>query len=391
MSRGFAPTVIPPRLLSPRTCTPATPINADSTGTFTIASASSIARRIELTASSRFTIWPLRQPFDSAAPSAANFAPPSSSISPISAQVFVLPTSSATTYRSFFANSAAPCFPARLTAARLPRFPYQMFLVPMLRHFLRRFRRRLPRGRGNSTVRGCMRRSLLPSTRVFRIHNRLAAESQVHGLHSSRRSAPLPDIVEQRAVLGFEIAVAEMDQQRSFRLAPIAARHAARQTSTGEPRKSRAQILGVGEIHFAHLLRRSRMRGLNLLDESREEPQTLFALVDRHFRADAAHHRKMKIAFQRPLQNHSIGIDKARLAAFAQKCDRSALGDINFNLIGKRAPHRCLLHPRQRFDLLPALVQRNAQHAVIAIGCKNPQHIRGLHVTIPGNVNLVGL
>ena len=67
------PKVMPPRLFTPRTWPPATPTSADSTGTPTIVSASSTARRIELTARSRFTICPLRQPFDSAAPSAANF------------------------------------------------------------------------------------------------------------------------------------------------------------------------------------------------------------------------------------------------------------------------------------------------------------------------------
>src|SRR5579863_7564944 len=71
MSRGRAPTVMPPRLLTPRTWTPATPTRADSMGTPTMVSASSTARRIELTARTRFTIWPLRQPFDSAAPTAA--------------------------------------------------------------------------------------------------------------------------------------------------------------------------------------------------------------------------------------------------------------------------------------------------------------------------------
>ena len=39
-------------------------------------SASSTAWRIELTAKSKLTIWPLRQPFDSAAPSATNFTAP---------------------------------------------------------------------------------------------------------------------------------------------------------------------------------------------------------------------------------------------------------------------------------------------------------------------------
>ena len=133
------------------------------------------------------------------------------------------------------------------------------------------------------------------------------------------------------------------------------------------------------------------MRGLNLLDESGEELHALFALVDWHLGVDATHHRKMKIPFQRPLENHSVRIDEAHLAAIAQKCDRRALRDFNLDSIGKRAPHRCLFHPRQRFDLLSALVQRNAQHAVIAVGGENPQHIRRLHVVIARDVNLIGL
>ena len=133
------------------------------------------------------------------------------------------------------------------------------------------------------------------------------------------------------------------------------------------------------------------MRRLNRLNKSGEELHALFALVDRHLGADAAHYRKMKIAFQGPLENHSVRIDEIHLAAIAQKCDRRALGDFDFDSIGKRAPHRGLLHPRQRFDLLAALVKRNAQHAVIAIGCKNSQHIRRLHVVIARDVNLVGL
>ena len=93
---------MPPRLLTPRTWLPATPIIADSTGTPTIAfgfldrAANRADREIEI------HDLALAPAFDSAAPSAANFTPPSSSISPISAQVFVLPISSATMCRSFF-------------------------------------------------------------------------------------------------------------------------------------------------------------------------------------------------------------------------------------------------------------------------------------------------
>ena len=68
MSRGRAPSEIPPRLFTPRTWLPAMPTTADSTGTLATPSASSSARRMELTAASRLTIKPLRDPLDSAAP-----------------------------------------------------------------------------------------------------------------------------------------------------------------------------------------------------------------------------------------------------------------------------------------------------------------------------------
>jgi hypothetical protein len=86
---GALPKTMPPRLLTPRMWLPATPTTADSTGTPATLSASSRARRMELTAASRLTMRPLREPLVSAAPMARNLAPPSS-MSAISAQVFVL-------------------------------------------------------------------------------------------------------------------------------------------------------------------------------------------------------------------------------------------------------------------------------------------------------------
>src|SRR5262249_9214051 len=80
-------------------------IRADSTGTFATPSASSTARRIELTVESRLTIRPLRSPFDSAAPNARNLTC-SSSISAINTDVLVLPISNPTRYLSFFAKPA---------------------------------------------------------------------------------------------------------------------------------------------------------------------------------------------------------------------------------------------------------------------------------------------
>src|ERR1700737_3418379 len=77
---------------------------ARSTGTPATPSASSIARRIEVAVAPRLAISPLRSPFDSAAPIEINFATPESSTSLRMAHVFVLPTSSATKYLSFFVN-----------------------------------------------------------------------------------------------------------------------------------------------------------------------------------------------------------------------------------------------------------------------------------------------
>src|SRR5690348_16076193 len=66
-------------------------------------SASSTARRMELTVESRLTMSPLRKPLDSAAPRDRNFTI-SPSISAMRMEVFVLPMSSPTRYLSFFAN-----------------------------------------------------------------------------------------------------------------------------------------------------------------------------------------------------------------------------------------------------------------------------------------------
>src|SRR5438874_1264611 len=101
ISRGRLPRVTPPRLFNPRTWPPATPISADSTGMPETPSASSTARRMELTVASRLTMEPLRSPFDSAAPSARNFTCSSAS-SAMRTQVLVLPMSRPTRYLSFF-------------------------------------------------------------------------------------------------------------------------------------------------------------------------------------------------------------------------------------------------------------------------------------------------
>ena len=121
ISRGRGPRLMPPRLFTPRTWFPATPISAPSTGTLATPSASSTARRMELTVESRLTMSPLRKPFDSAAPRARNFMS-SPSISAMRMEVFVLPMSSPTRYLSFFANP--PLLRTKTILLSPPRCPH---------------------------------------------------------------------------------------------------------------------------------------------------------------------------------------------------------------------------------------------------------------------------
>src|SRR5579863_5840296 len=254
MSRGRAPSVIPPRLFTPRTCPPATPIMADSTGTPTIVSASSMARRMELTARSRLTIWPLRQPLDSAAPRAANFTLPSSSISPISAQVLVLPMSSATMCRSFFVKSAP-----RDSNALSPRF-------------FRRLRA------------GQSWQALLRHGGGILIDHRLTVEPQVHRLDWPRLGAPLADILDKRLILSGEVGIAKM--------------HEDGRVGTAESRQSGAHVVAIGKIHFADLIERAGARRFDLLCKSGIELHALLAVLQRHFRTDSRHDRKMENPFE---------------------------------------------------------------------------------------------
>src|ERR1700686_206099 len=124
---------------------------------------------MELTVESRLTIRPLRRPLDSAAPRARKFTC-SSSISAISAQVFVLPISSPTMYLSFLLNSML-----------LPALPG--------------FRDRYPRaGVG--------------------VQDHLPRILQIDGPYVACIGLPLRKIFDQHAVFGGKITVAKMNRDR---------------------------------------------------------------------------------------------------------------------------------------------------------------------------------
>src|SRR6202041_577212 len=223
MSRGRLPTVIPPRLFPPRTCVPATPISADSTGTPTMVSASSTARRIELTARSRFTICPLRQPFDSAAPRAANVTLPSSPSSPINAQVFVLPMSSPTICRSFFVKSA----PYNFVRSILLLCPFLRMPLSGMKRLPRLFHHcNWPRNRRGPCRRHRAWRDSRDwwDSRRFWVHNRLSVETQVHRFHAPCFCAPLSEVIQQCSIFGLEIVVTEVHQHRRIHIVLVSCR-----------------------------------------------------------------------------------------------------------------------------------------------------------------------
>src|SRR6202163_4106731 len=186
MSRGRCPSVMPPRLFTPRTWLPATPAMTRSTGTPATPSASSIARRTEVAAALMFAINPFRRPLDSAAPMATNLAPVSFN-SPMMAHVFVLPTSSATRFFSFFVNPPLLLHSACPGCGRAQAKDFKFQLAPLPRDF-----HALWHALGHDLGRALLhiRRDGLR----FRIHHHLPRKPQIHRIDAPGAGSPLIDI-----------------------------------------------------------------------------------------------------------------------------------------------------------------------------------------------------
>src|SRR5436305_2566805 len=246
ISRGRWPMLTPPRLFTPRTCAPATPITAASTGTLATPSASSTARRIELTVESRLTINPLRRPFDSAAPRARNLTC-SSSISAMSTEVLTLPISSPTTYLSFFVK----------TAPALPRFR---------------------RGGGAG----------------IRVEHHLLRILQIDGVNTTVGGLPLRKIFYHHAVFAGEIRSAEMDCERLG------------VGGVGDSGHYGTQILGVNQANFADAIRGAGAHQINVFQEFLIRLHALAAFLARHVFRETGDDWKLQIFAMRPIENHTM-------------------------------------------------------------------------------------
>jgi hypothetical protein len=109
-SRSRPETATTPRLLSERMWPPATPAYTRPTSTPAICSASATACLMASTVESMFTTTPRRRPREGALPTPTTSRAPPGLGAPITAQIFVVPTSSPTT-------SSGPL--ARLTGTSL--------------------------------------------------------------------------------------------------------------------------------------------------------------------------------------------------------------------------------------------------------------------------------
>src|SRR6266481_2370779 len=311
MSRGRCPRVMPPRLFTPRTWPPATPIRASSTGTLATLSASSTARRMELTVESRLTIRPLRSPLDSAAPSARNLtSSPSTSAS--STHVFVLPMSSPTKYLSFFAKP--------------PLLGMKLFF----------------------SCRGHARAGI-------GIHDYLPRILQIDGLHMAGIRLPLRKIVDQHFEFAGELARAEVN------------RHGLRIAGVCQPGHHHAQVFRDRHVDFTHAIGRARAHEINILHEFRVGLHALFALVTRQVFGNAGDDGKMQFFAPWAVQDNAMRINEGKFVAAASEGDGSALCELDAEAIWQDALHAGGFNPGNLLQLTAAGFQRNLQNTAVSI------------------------
>src|SRR5579885_443685 len=358
ISRARKPNEIPPRLFTPRTWLPATPIRADSTGTLATPSASSTARRMELTVASRLTMRPLRSPLDSAAPSARKRTC-SSATSAISALVLVLPMSRPTRYLSFFAKPGSPAYPSdqnRSDAKSQRRLP-----CPCRMHA------------------------------GIRVNHDLTRILEIDRLNASRIRLPLQKIVGQHAEFSGEIRLAKMN------------RHGLRVVQAREAGHHHAQVLGIAQIDFADFLRRMHANAtllfrtrckadkIDVLQKLLVHLHARFPLLARQSFGNTGDDGEPQILGVGPVPNYAVGINQFELIAGFEKGDWSAFDDIHPNAVGQDALDGGGLDPGKLFDFGAALIERDAEDAAVAVARELLQNSVARDDVVAGDFNLIRL
>src|SRR5215467_1686342 len=310
-------------------------MRASSTGMLATLSASSTARRMELTVESRLTMRPLRKPLDSAAPRDRNFTVSPSS-SAMRMEVFVLPMSSPTRYLSFFAN---------------------------------------PPLQGRNLFCSCGFRARAR----FGIHDHLPRVLQINRLHAPRVGLPLRKIVDEHFELAGKIAGSEMDGD------------GLRVSGAGETSEDHAQVLGNRKVHFANGLRRAATHELDVLHKFLKQLHALFPLIASKAFRNACYDRELVIRVLGAVEDNAVGVNQLHFVAVAREGDGRAFRQFDANAIGKNAVHGRGFDPGNLLELAAAKVERNLQDAAIAVLREWPQHGFARDDVIARQLDLLGL
>jgi hypothetical protein len=86
-----------------------------------------------------------------------------------------------------------------------------------------------------------------------------------------------------------------------------------------------------------------------------------------------------------------VRIDQQHVAALAQEGDRNALADFDLDPVGQNAANRRALDPSDGFELAAALIDRNRQKALSAVGGENFEDRRARNEVIAVNLDLLGM
>src|SRR4029077_173670 len=213
----------------------------------------------------------------------------------------------------------------------------------------------------------------------IRVQHHLLRILQIDGVDAAIARLPLREIFDDHAVLTGEVARAEMNRER-LRIA-----------GAGDAGHHRAQILRVGQVHFADAVGRAGAHQIDALHELLVRLHALAAFFARHVFRKAGDYWKLQIFAARTVENHSVGVNESKFGAITEERDGRALGQVHAKAIGENALHGGGLDPGNFLERAAPDVQWNAQHAAAAVVHKLLQHRFPADDVVAVDFNLLGL
>src|ERR1700722_6039231 len=125
--------------------------------------------------------------------------------------------------------------------------------------------------------------------------------------------------------------------------------------------------------------------GIQLSQQALVDSHAQFAAGQSIARIDAGDHRKRVVVLghrsRRHGEQHSRRVHKSDLLALAHKCYRLPLDHRYANAVWKKPHYRGMLDPRNRFQLLAPLAQRNEENIAANIFTKDWEVFGTLYVS----------